>query len=138
MRVFLDTNILLDVLLNRTSFVADSRDVILRCEAMGAAMFVALHGLATAYYLLRRGRTEDEALAELDKILAWARVAPCSDADARRARNLGFCDFEDALQAVSAEACGADYLVTRNGADFSRSSTKALSPRDFLVRVRLA
>ena len=38
MRVFLDTNILLDVLMNRPDFVADSEAVILRCEALGAGM----------------------------------------------------------------------------------------------------
>ena len=65
MRVFLDTNILLDVLLNRQSFVADSEGVILRCEAIGAEMFIAWHGLATAYYLIKRGRTEMEALVEV-------------------------------------------------------------------------
>jgi len=41
MRDFLDTNILLDVLMNRPGLVADSAAAILRCEALGAAMFVA-------------------------------------------------------------------------------------------------
>jgi predicted nucleic acid-binding protein len=49
MRVFLDTNILLDVLLNRERFIADSNEVILRCESAGAQMFIAWHGLATSY-----------------------------------------------------------------------------------------
>jgi predicted nucleic acid-binding protein len=135
MRVFLDTNILLDVLLNRAPFVADSEALILRCEALGAELFVAWHGLATAYYLLKRGRTETEALAEVDKILAWAQVAACSDAGARRARQLGFSDFEDALQAVSAEACAADWIVTRNTTDFSRSGVPSVTPQSFLQQV---
>ena len=100
MRVFFDTNILLDVLLNRSEFVADSAAIILRCEAMGAEMFVAWHGVATAYYLLKRGRTGQEALVEVDRILAWARVADATDSAARRGRALGFSDFEDALQAA--------------------------------------
>ena len=132
MRVFLDTNILLDVLLNREPFVADSEGVILRCEAIGAEMFIAWHGLATAYYLLKRGRTEAEALAEVDKILAWAQVADGTDAHARHARSLGFNDFEDALQAVAAEACAADWIVTRNMEDFARSTVPAIMPVDFL------
>jgi predicted nucleic acid-binding protein len=44
MRAFLDTNILVDVLLNRPAFVADSESLILRCEALGAEMLVAWHG----------------------------------------------------------------------------------------------
>lgn len=104
MRVFLDTNILRDVLLNRTPFVANSEAVIVRCEVLSAEMSVAWHGLATAYYLLRRGRSEQEALIELDKILAWARIAEGTDAGARRPRTLGFADFEDAL---ASPGCGS-------------------------------
>jgi len=134
MRVFLDTNILLDVLLNRAGLVAESEEVILRCEKAGDPMFIAWHGLATAYYLLRRGRTEAEAMLEVDKLLAWARVADAGDAHARSARGYGFSDFEDALQAASAAACSADCIVTRNVADFTRSQVVALSPAEFLAK----
>lgn len=134
MRVFLDTNIVLDVLLNRAGLVADSEAVILRCEKAGDPMFIAWHGLATAYYLLRRGRTETEAMREVDKLLAWARVADARDAHARRARGLGFSDFEDALQATAAEACGADCIVTRNIADFTKSQVVVLTPGEFLTK----
>jgi predicted nucleic acid-binding protein len=134
MRVFLDTNIVLDVLLNRPEFVAESEAVILTCERAGDPMFIAWHGLATSYYLLRRGRTEAEAMQEIDKLLAWARVADAGDAHARTARALGFSDFEDALQAASAEACGADCIVTRNGADFAKSNVVAMMPSEFLAK----
>ncbi|MFN0075936.1 MAG: PIN domain-containing protein [Prosthecobacter sp.] len=134
MRVFLDTNILLDVLMNRTLFVVDSEAVITSCEARGDDLFVAWHGLATAYYLLKRGRSEADTMVEVDKILAWASVAKATDAAARRARSLGFSDFEDALQAASAEACHADWIVTRNAADFGLSAVAAITPQDFLLR----
>lgn len=134
MRIFLDTNILLDVLMNRPGLVADSEAAILRCEALGIGMFVAWHGLATAYYLLRRGRTEPEAMQEVDRILAWARVVTAGDAEARRARSLGFSDFEDAMQAASAEACGAHWIITRDATGFAHCPVSAISPSDFLAR----
>ena len=134
MRVFLDTNIVLDVLLNRPGLVTDSEAVILRCEVAGDAMFMAWHGVATAYYLIRRGRTEAEAMAELDRLLAWVRVAEATDANLRRARTLGFGDFEDALQVVSAEACAADVLVTRNVVDFARGRVPVMTPAQFVVQ----
>jgi predicted nucleic acid-binding protein len=109
MRIFLDTNIVPDVLLNRP-------------------------GLATVYYLLRRGRTEAQAMAEVDKLLAWARVADAGDANARAARKLGFSDFEDALQAVSAAACAADCIITCKAADFAKSQVAVLTPAAFIAR----
>ena len=87
---------------------------------------------ATAFYLLKKGRTHADAMREVDRILAWASVAGSGDAEARRARTLGFSDFEDALQAVAAEACRADCIVTRNTTDFSLSSVPALLPQKFL------
>ncbi len=134
MRVFLDTNIVLDVLLDRAGLAVESGALILRCEKAGDPMFIAWHGLATSYYLLRRGRTEAEAMQEVDKLLAWARVADAGDAHARYARSLGFSDFEDALQAASAEACGADCIVTRNVADFTKSQVVTLTPGEFLAK----
>lgn len=133
-RVFLDTNILLDVLLDRPGLAAESEAVILRCESIHAEIYIAWHSLATAYYLIRRGRTEDETLKEIDMILAWARIALGTDAAARRARGLGFRDFEDALQAVAAETCRADCIVSRNAADFSSSSIPAFLPAQFLIQ----
>ena len=134
MRVFLDTNILLDLLLNRPGLAGEREAAIVRCEKVGAEMFVAWHGLATAYYLLKRGRTEQEALAEVDRILAWARVAAAGDMEARRARTLGLPDFEDALQATSAEACGAEWIVTRDAGGFQGSPVPSIKPADFLAR----
>jgi predicted nucleic acid-binding protein len=133
-RVFLDTNIVLDVLLNRPGLADESEAVILRCEAAGDPMFMAWHGVATAYYLIRRGRTEAQAMSELDKLLAWVRVAEATDASLRRARTLGFGDFEDALQVVSAEACSADVIVTRNVVDFTRGRLAAMMPAQFIAQ----
>ena len=97
-------------------------------------MFIAWHGLATAYYLLKRGRTEAQAMVEVDKILSWARVADTSDASARHARTLGFQDFEDALQASAAESCASDWIVTRNHSDFAKSNVPVVTPQEFLQR----
>jgi predicted nucleic acid-binding protein len=70
-----DTNILLDVIENREGLVEASADVLERCDELQAETFIAWHGLATAYYILKRGRTFAEAMTEVDKILAWADIA---------------------------------------------------------------
>ena len=51
----------------------------------------------------------------------------------RRAFTLGFDDLEDAMQAVAAEACHADVIVTRNTADFAASQVPVLTPVGFLA-----
>jgi len=52
-------------------------------------------------------------------------------------RSLGSTDFEDAMQAASAEACGAHWLSTRDSADFAASPVSSISAADFLARFPL-
>ncbi len=134
MRVFLDTNILLDVLTQREPHHAESQSVLDRCEADAHQIFIAVHGLATTFYILEKLRDAATAQQALSDFLLRAEIALLTDADARRAFALGFGDLEDALQAVAAEACAADCIVTRNTADFSKSLVPLLTPDQFLSR----
>ncbi len=133
MRVFLDTNILLDVIESRPGFVEDSSAVLVLAEKMQADLFIAWHSLGTLYYLIRRGRSESAAMREIDRILDWANIAPVDSLSAPRARSLGFPDFEDAMQCVCAENCIADVIVTRNTKDFTASPIRVFSPVDFVL-----
>lgn len=134
MRVFLDTNVLLDVIEARPGLVEESSDVLTLAEGLQAELYIAWHSLATIYYIIRRGRSEEAAMAEIDQILAWANIAPVDSLSASRARNLNFPDFEDAMQCVCAESCLADVIVTRNTKDFTQSPIPVMSPSEFLVR----
>ena len=134
MHLFLYTNILLDIIEARPDFVEKSTEVLVRAEEVNARIFIAWHGLATIYYLIRRGRTEADAIREIDKILNWAEIAPVDSNTAIRARALGFPDFEDAMQCACAENCFADIIITRNTKDFALSPIPIFSPLDFLQR----
>ncbi len=132
MRVFLDTNILLDVIEARPGLVEESTDVLTLAGHLHAELYLAWHGLATIYYLIRRRKSEVAAMKEIDQILSWASVAPVDSNSAARARILNFPDFEDAMQCACAESCLADVIITRNTKDFTPSPIRVLSPADFL------
>lgn len=134
MRVFLDTNILLDIITKRPGLYQDSLSVLDRCDELAADTFIAWHGLATAYYILKRGRTEQEVMTEIDHILNWADVAPVNKLTPYQARALAFKDFEDAMQVATAAECLTDVIVTRNVKDFAASPIPAVSPDEFLAQ----
>ncbi len=64
-RVFFDTNLLLDVIENRAGLVEASQDVLDRCDELQAETYIAWHTLATAYYLLKRGRAPSSPIPKL-------------------------------------------------------------------------
>lgn len=134
MRLFLDTNILIDIIEDRAEFAEDSSAVLILAEQLGASLSIAWHGLATAYYIIRRDRTEHAAMIEVDRILGWAEIASVDSFSASRARSLQLPDFEDAMQCACAENCLADFIVTRNLRDFALSPIQAISPAEFIAR----
>ena len=132
MLLLLDINIILDVVFQRPGEPASSA-LIGSCNEQHQA-WVAWHSVATLAYLIERQRNPAVARELVTGLLSWARVATTGHQDALQALRLPMSDFEDALQVSAAQACGADYIITRNGRDFVQSPLPALSPEEFLVR----
>ena len=130
MRLLIDINVLLDVALQRPGAPA-SAQVLGLCGRQHEA-WLAWHSIATLAYLIERQQTDIEGRDFIRSLLAWADVAPTSRADALAALDLPIADFEDALQAAAAMACGAQVIVTRNVRDFKASPVMARTPEAFL------
>jgi predicted nucleic acid-binding protein len=137
MIALVDCDVLLDLGFPREPFAEEAAKLLEWCRLHTGRGFLAWHSLGNVHYLL--ARHHDDALARrfLDGLLSALDVAPASGLAARRALALPMRDFEDALQAVAAEAVGAQVIVTRNTADFRRSPIPAITPVEFLRRVRV-
>ena len=137
MIALVDCAVLLDLGFPREPFAEEAAQLLEWCRLHTGRGFLAWHSLGNVHYLL--ARHHDDALARrfLDGLLSALDVAPASGLAARRALALPMRDFEDALQAVAAEAVGAQVIVTRNTADFRRSPIPAITPAEFLRRVRV-
>ena len=132
MRIFLDTNVLLDVYLKRAGAPGSAR-VIAACGEAWNQGFVAVHTLSKDFYLIERQQTRTEAWEFIRDVLAWAAVAEIATPAAARTQQMGMNDFEDALQIVAAEGCGADVIVTRNIRDFlGKTTLRVVLPEDFV------
>ena len=132
MRLLLDTNIILDVVFQRSGEPASSA-LIASCGNQNQAS-LAWHSIATLAYLIESQKNSTVARSVITDLLSWAQVASTGHADAVRALQLPMADFEDALQVCAAQACNADYIITRNQRDFVKSPLPALSPEEFLAR----
>jgi predicted nucleic acid-binding protein len=134
MKILIDCDVLLDVMDGRKPHVEFSGRVLDACEA-GMAGAVAWHTLSNAAYL-----TKDPAAARqfFTDLLGFISVPGTDTAAALAALRYPMKDFEDAMQAASAEKFSADWIVTRNVKDFKGSPVPAISPEDFCRRQALA
>lgn len=132
MRILVDTNLFLDVLLDRKDLANESQTVLDWCESHPGSGWIAWHTLANLYYIGARQTSPREAAQFIDDILAVFDVCPTDSATARRARTLNMADFEDALQAAAAQNADLNLIVTRNIRDFRNSPIPAHTPPQFI------
>lgn len=135
MKVFLDTNILLDYLLKRQPFYNSAKKVFDMClyKIDGC---VTPHSLIDVFYMLseRTDATTDYCREMILKLRTILYVLPEDDDRVfTAASNTSFSDFEDSMQNESAIFAGADYIVTRNKKDFEKSKVPVVTAEEFLT-----
>lgn len=135
MVLLIDANIILDVLLNRSEFVKDSSMIWKLCETEQAKGYVSALTFANLVYIMRK-QLDSEKIEEVYRMLSLIfEFADFSVADLTRATELKWADFEDAVQSVTAERIHADYIITRNVRDFSKSKVMAFTPSELLAKI---
>ncbi|MDP2110335.1 MAG: PIN domain-containing protein [Thiobacillus sp.] len=133
MRLFIDINVVLDVLAQREPWFDDSARLLAHIEQGSASGHIAAHTLTTLHDLLARHPGQQKTAAVLIDLTTLLRVEPVDNLVLQQALALGWRDFEDAVQAVTAAQCQADYLVTRNPRDFRQSLVPVVTPSEFLA-----
>jgi len=124
--------VLIDVALDRAPHADAAARLLDVLEGRPGSVFVAWHTVANLYYLVaptRGGRPTRDFVLDL---LRFVEAAPATTEGLRKATRLEMRDFEDAMQVVAAEACGADVIATRNVRDYARSPLRAATPRTLL------
>lgn len=133
-RIFLDTNVVLDYLMERGDFYKDSEYIFQAAYNNEVELCLSALSFSNIAYITRKKFSKDELyelLAELRKMVTCTKVDDCvvDAAIARKAK-----DFEDALQYFSAIQAGADCIITRNIKDFEFAKIKVLTPNEFLAQ----
>jgi predicted nucleic acid-binding protein len=119
LELLFDTNVLLDVMLDRSPWADDATRLLDRVATGAARGFVAAHAVTTLQYIVQRARGRAVAVTAMSDLLELLDVVPLDSADFQRALALQLKDFEDAVQVAACLRAGADFLVTRNPRDFA-------------------
>jgi predicted nucleic acid-binding protein len=133
MRIFIDANIVLDVLLKRVDFIEESAKVLAICKSKKSAL--APHTISNIFFITRKEYTAKERKKLLLGILEYIDIVTVGKHQIVQAlKNEALDDFEDALQLECAKEFNADYIVTRDLLGFANSGVAAISPEEFIKK----
>ncbi len=128
MKVLFDTNVILDVLLDRKPFSEDAIWLVSKVEAGEIGGYLCATTITTIHYLASKSIGAKAAQQAIASLLSLFEVAPVTRVVLDDALNSGFTDFEDAVLYQAAAHAGVDGIVTRNGADFTKAALPLYSP----------
>ncbi len=128
MRILVDTDVLLDVALDREPHATEAARVLQLVQDGVVEGVVAWHTISNLYYLLSAGSKRKTALEFIGDLARLVEIAPADSEVLQVALSLRMKDFEDAMQAACAMAAGVDVIVTRNTRDFRNSPVRAITP----------
>lgn len=137
MRLFIDCDVLLDVGLERTPFVEASSILMDYLETNPQMGCIAWHSLSNLYYIASKLNSSEQARAFISDLCNFLYVVPTGNQEVLNALEQPMTDFEDALQCSAALACGAQYIITRNLADYANAPLAAYAPDEFIKRLDL-
>ena len=123
-----DTNVVLDVLLDRQPHVAASAAVWAAIETGAAKGFLAAHAITTIHYLVRKELGGAKAKRTISAVLRVFDVAAVDRTVLEEALQLPSPDFEDSVTTAAAQLAGCDFIVTRDPRGFRGSPVRPLTP----------
>ena len=132
MIIFLDTNIVLDILLKRQPYFDTSLEAVDKALDEKADMAVSANCITDIFYIAKRqGLNAADIKENLEDFLSFVEIVSVNKGDILRALKTECNDLEDELQAQCALKIKADYIITRD-TEFCGYSIRVASPKEFI------
>lgn len=134
MKLLIDTNVVLDVLLRREPFSTAAAEVLNLTQRNDVREYVSASAITDIYYIANRQMKDRAAARELLKqLLKVVSVAAVSEQEIRNALSLAWTDFEDSVQYSVALLNEMDGIVTRNPSDYQEANIQIWLPEQVLA-----
>ncbi|MDY6969228.1 MAG: PIN domain-containing protein [Spirochaetota bacterium] len=131
-KIFIDTDVILDVVFGRKPFFHDSQKILSLIEKNYFIGFTSTLILANCYYIISANKNKNTAAKTLSKLRSIMTVLPFTDKELGESLNSNFNDFKDGIQYFISINNGIDTIITRNISDYKNVDIHVLMPNDFL------
>lgn len=133
-KVFIDTNVLVDLLLERDPWANDAAVIFSMADRKEIELLCCSLSFSTAVYLMQRMKySRKEIVTKLAIVKSLCTVTTVDGFVLDRVLQSDFPDLEDAMQHYSALAAGAEVIVTRNVKDYAAAGLPVMTPGEFLA-----
>lgn len=137
MKILLDTNIVLDVLLAREPFVHMAKEIFILVENQELSGYLCATSVTTLHYLVARSTNKKEADEIIKKLLTLFEVSAVTKEVLIEASKNNGLDYEDSVIYTASNYSEIDIIVTRDKKGFKESKVSVLSPNEFLAFFRV-
>ena len=135
-KVFLDTNIIVDLIADRRPFSKYAIEIFNKAEEKKIEIFTSSHSIATTHYLLKKYLDEKPLREVLYNLLDYLTVVPVDIDVLKKGLRSKHKDFEDAIQILCASSIEKiDCIVTRNTKDFQDCEILVLTPDELCIKL---
>ncbi len=136
LRLFIDTNVLIDFFAERTPFYEDASRLLVMREFGDADLWVSAKSFTDVFYVLSKRFESSDIQAAFRESMSWLDVCSVDGGDIAEAAKRAWPDFEDCLVEICAEKAKADFLITRDARGFAAGKIKAMDPAAFFEMLR--
>jgi predicted nucleic acid-binding protein len=137
LKVLFDTNVILDVLLQRQPYDVAATKLMAAAETSQISAYLGATTVTTIFYLYAKTSSSRDAKKVMDKLLQIFSVTPVNHSVLRAALSSDFKDYEDAVLHEAGLRTGVDCIVTRNTKDFSKAKVTIYEPHDLMTILEL-
>ncbi|HHH52147.1 MAG TPA: PIN domain-containing protein [Bacteroidetes bacterium] len=135
-KIFLDSDVLLDLLLAREPFIDDITRIVEGSLSSNIKLCVSSITVINIDYIIGRLETQNKAKTLRKKLLKIIYVENVGQSIISKASDSKFRDFEDAVQNYCAEESGHRIIITRNTKDYKESNLAIFTPKEYLAKIQ--
>jgi predicted nucleic acid-binding protein len=135
-RIYIDTNIMLDLLGEREDFYIDAAKLASLADQKKVALVSSPISYATVNYFLSKFENSQVAKEKLRQFKLFSEICVIDESIVEKSLNSNFSDFEDALHHFNAIDSKCEIIITRNPKDFKNSILPIMSPNEFISSIK--
>ncbi|MEI6554097.1 MAG: PIN domain-containing protein [Paludibacter sp.] len=135
-RLFIDTNIMLDLLGERLPFYDSIAKIATLADRGEVSIIVSALSYTTVAYMLSKYESMEKVKDKLRKFKIISEISDLDEKTIEKGLNSTFSDFEDSLQYFCALKSDCNILLTRNQKDFKASDIPVMSADEYLISIK--